>query len=72
MRDAFQANAKITMNPRTISVYFSCSKHFMMNIQSVGSKESLAVRLNDGICAEFCSKLWFESDWCFCNITESR
>ena len=28
-------------------------------------KRNLAVRLNNSICAEFCSKLWFESDCVF-------
>ena len=27
----------------------------------VGSKESLGLKLKDGICAKFCFKLWFES-----------
>ena len=43
----------------------------MMNIQKLGSKESLGVELKDGICAELRLKVWFESGWYFCNITES-
>ena len=43
----------------------------MMNIQDQDSKESLGVKVKDGICVESCLKLWFESDWCFCNIKES-
>ena len=43
----------------------------MMNIQNLGSKESLGVKFKDGICAKLCLKLWFESDWYFYNITES-
>ena len=38
----------------------------------VGSKESVRVKFKDGICAELCLKLWFESDWYFCNITNSE
>ena len=44
---------------------------FMMNIRNLGSKESLVVIFKDGICTKLCVKLWFESDWYFCNITES-
>ena len=29
------------------------------------TKESLGVRFEDGIFAELCLKLWFESDWYF-------
>ena len=43
----------------------------MMNVQNRGSKESLQVKFNDGICAELCLKLWFESNWYFCNIAVS-
>ena len=32
----------------------------MMNMWNLGSKESLWVKLKDGICAELCLKLWFE------------
>ena len=35
------------------------------------SKESVVVKYIDGICAELYLKLWFDSDWYFCNITES-
>ena len=41
----------------------------MMNIQNRGSKESLRVEFKDGICAELCLELWFESHWYFCNIS---
>ena len=44
----------------------------MMNIRNVGSKENVGVKLKEGICAELCLKLWFESDWYFCNITKSE
>ena len=44
----------------------------MMNIQNQGSQESIGVKYIDNIYAKFCLKLWFESDWYFCNITESR
>ena len=43
----------------------------MMNLRNLGSKESLVVKFKDGIRAEMCLKLWFQSDWYFCNITES-
>ena len=44
----------------------------MINIQNLGSKKGIGVKFKDGICTELCLKLWFESDWHFCNITESR
>ena len=31
----------------------------------------LIVKFKDGMCTELCLKLWFESDWHFCIITES-
>ena len=34
-------------------------------------KESVGVKFKEGICAELCLKLWFKSDWHFCNITKS-
>ena len=34
-------------------------------------KESVGVKFKEGICAEWCLKFRFESDWCFCKITES-
>ena len=37
----------------------------MMNIQNVGSKESVGVKFKDSICAKLYLKLWLESD---CNI----
>ena len=43
----------------------------MMNIGNLGSKESIGVKYKDGTYALLCLKLWFESDWYFCNITES-
>ena len=43
----------------------------MMNIRNLGSKESLGVKIKGGIYVELCLKHWFESDWYFCNITES-
>ena len=43
-----------------------------MNIWNLVSKENLGVQFKDGICVEFCLKAWFESDWYFCNITESE
>ena len=43
----------------------------MMNIQSLGSKESAGVKFKEGICAELFLKLWFGSNCYFCNITKS-
>ena len=40
----------------------------MMNIQNLGSKESLKVKFKGRICAESCLKLWFESECYFCYI----
>ena len=42
----------------------------MMNMQNLGSQESVGIKYVDGIYAEFCLKLWSESDCYFCNITE--
>ena len=47
-------------------------KTLTMNIQILGSKESLWVKFKEGICAELHLKLWFESDWYLCNIAKSR
>ena len=33
----------------------------MMDRQNLGSKESVGVKLKDGICAELRLKLWFEN-----------
>ena len=42
-------------------------------MEKLGSKESLAlVKFKDGVCAELGLKLGFESEWYFCNITESE
>ena len=40
-------------------------------VRNLGLKESVGVKFKEGICAKFCLKLWFESDWYFCNITKS-
>ena len=32
----------------------------------------MLIKFKDDICNELCLKFWFESDWHFCNITESR
>ena len=37
----------------------------MMNLQNLGSKEKLRVKFKDGIWAELCLKIWFESDIAF-------
>ena len=36
------------------------------------SKESEGVKFKKGICVALRLKLWFESDWYFCKITESE
>ena len=43
----------------------------MMDIQNLGSKESLDVKLKGVICSELYLKLWFESDCYLCNIADS-
>ena len=43
-----------------------------MNMRNAGSKESVGVESKEEICAKLCLKLWFESDWYFCNINESE
>ena len=50
----------------------------MMNIQNLSSKVNLALKFKNGICAELCLKVWFESDWhiniymyIYSNITDS-
>ena len=43
----------------------------MMNIRTLGSKGSVGIKYKDDISTKLCVKLWFESDWYFCNITES-
>ena len=42
----------------------------MMNIRDLGSKENLRIKFRDHVGAESCLKLWFESGWYFCHITE--
>ena len=42
------------------------------NRRNLGSQESVGVKFKEGICAEFCLKLWFENDLYFCNITLSQ
>ena len=44
----------------------------MMNIRNLGLKEKVGVKYRDSMCAKFGLKLWFESDWYFCNITKSE
>ena len=43
----------------------------MMNIRNLHSKEGIGVKSKKDLCDELYLKLWFESDWYFCNITES-
>ena len=44
----------------------------MMNIKNLGSKKSVGVKFKEGICAGLGLKVWFESDWYFCNISKSE
>ena len=37
----------------------------MMNIQNLGSQESVEVKYIDGICAKFCLNVWFKSTGIF-------
>ena len=30
------------------------------------------IKFKIGICAELCLKLWFDSGWYFCNVTDSE
>ena len=39
--------------------------------QNLGSKESVGIKFKEGIYTKFCLKLWFDSNWYFCKITES-
>ena len=45
-----------------------------MNMRILDSKEGLGVNFKDGICAEYMRQyiIWFESNWYFCNVTESE
>ena len=38
----------------------------MINILDLGLKERVGVKFKEGICAELCLKLWFESGGYFC------
>ena len=35
----------------------------MINIQNLGSKESVRIKYKDDVCTESCLQLWVESDW---------
>ena len=50
-----------------LQAFFFLSQRLVINIRNVGSKESLGVKFKEGICAKSCVKLWFESNWYFCN-----
>ena len=43
----------------------------MINIRNLGSKGSVGAKCKDGICTELYQEVRFESDWYFCNNTES-
>ena len=43
----------------------------MMNMQNLGSQESVRVKCIEDIYAKFSLKLWFESDWYVC-IPEAK
>ena len=57
--------------PLNIQITFFCSSFYKKDIRYLRSKESVEVKLKEGICAELRLKLWFESDWHFYNITKS-
>ena len=40
-------------------------------MQNLGSKERVVVKFKEGIRVVSCLRLWFESKWCFGNITKS-
>ena len=40
-----------------LQAFAFCVVNLTMNIQNLGSKESLVVKFKDGICAELCLKL---------------
>ena len=59
-------------SPETTSVSFSVvTVNDEHTKPTIGSKESAGVKLKEGICVKLRLKLWFESDWYFCNITTS-
>ena len=43
-----------------------------MRKKNLSLKESARVKYKDRVCADLCLKLYFENDWYFCDITESR
>ena len=43
----------------------------MINMWNLGPKGSVGVKYKDVIRTKLCLKLWLESDWYFCNFTES-
>ena len=47
-------------------------KTLTMNIQILGSKESLWVKFKEGICVELHLKLWFESDWYWKGLSRKK
>ena len=57
-------------SPRTTRVCF-CVVTVNNKHTNLRSKGSVGVKHKDDISAELCLKLSFESDWYFCNITES-
>ena len=64
---SFNSLPKIrTRSPKT-SVCFLRSKYQWWTYETEVPK----AKFKDSICAESCLKLWFESDWYFCKITES-
>ena len=65
--ELFEANKKSRDYKRLLLLSYS----LMMNIRKLGSIETVGVKLKDDIWAELCLKLWFESDWYFCNSTKT-
>ena len=65
--ELFETNKKSRDYKRFLFLSYS----LMMNIRKLGSIETVGVKLKDDICAELRLKLWFESDWYFCNSAKT-
>lgn len=52
-----------------LQVFAFCGVTINDEHTKLDSKER--IRVKDGICTKLCLQLWFESDWSFCNVTDS-
>ena len=43
----------------------------VVTVNDEHTKENRGVKFKESVCAELRLKLWFESDWYFCNISKS-